>query len=76
MTFFSELLAIDPLALLLPNSVYVRLVEKLHPHVPSVSEIVEAAKGITAEQRAFVISRARVLSAHAKAIEQAMSELK
>jgi hypothetical protein len=72
MALFNEFVAIDPLALILPSAVYVRLVEKFHPHVPSVSQIAEAAKGITAEEKAFVLSRARILGAQAKAIEEAM----
>ena len=76
MTAISDYVAIDPLALLLPSAVYVRLVEKFHPHVPKVAEILEAAKGMTADDRAFVLSRARLLGAHAKAVEEAIGSLK
>ncbi len=73
MAAISDYVAIDPLALLLPPSVYVRLVEKFHPHVPKVAEILEASREMTAEERSFVLQRARAMGAQAKAIEQAMA---
>lgn len=68
-------LAIDPLALLLPGSVYQRLVEKWHPHVPKVAEIQAAAAHMSGDERAFVVARARTLGAHAKLVEEALNEL-
>jgi hypothetical protein len=64
--------AIDPLALIFPSSVYVRLVEKLHPHVPKVAEIKEAAKGMTAEERSFVLAKAKAMVALGQAVEEAL----
>jgi len=75
MAIVNNYVAIDPLALLLPSSVYVRLVEKFHPHVPKVAEVLEAAKGMTAEERASAISQARNLAAHAKVVEEALSSV-
>jgi hypothetical protein len=34
-----HLVAIDPLALLLPGDVYAQIIEWLHPHVPKVVEL-------------------------------------
>lgn len=76
MSTFNEYVAIDPLAVLLPSSVYVRLVEKFHPHVPSVAEIQEAAKGMSAEQRAMTLSQARNIAAQAKAVQEAIGAMK
>jgi hypothetical protein len=67
-----EFAAIDPLALLLPGPVYVRLVEKLHPHVPKIAEIAEAAKGMTPEEKAFAIARAKTLVAYGQAVQEAL----
>jgi glycerol-3-phosphate dehydrogenase len=72
----SDYVAIDPLALVLPSAVYVKLVEKFHPHVAKVAEIVEAAKGMTPEERAFVASRAQVMAAQASAVAEAMKAAK
>jgi hypothetical protein len=68
---FFEYVAIDPLALLLPNRIYVITAEKLHPHVPKVAEIQEAMSDMTPEERTFVVARARALGAYAKAVEEA-----
>jgi len=72
----SDFVAIDPLALLLPSSVYVKIVELIHPHVPKVAEIVEAAKGMNAAEKAFVVARAENLAAHAKVVAEAMKSAK
>ena len=68
----SDFVAIDPLALLLPSSVYVKIIELIHPHVPKVAEIQAATKGMTAEEKAFVVARAENLAAHAKAVAEAI----
>jgi hypothetical protein len=69
-----DYVAIDPLALLLPGPVYVKIVEKLHPHVPKVAEIAEAARGMTAEERSFVLARAKILIAYGQAVEEALKQ--
>lgn len=76
MALISHYAAIDPLALLLPNAVYVRLIEKLHPHVAKVAEIAEAAKGMSAEERTAVLAKARDMIAHGKAVEEALGSHK
>ena len=69
---FSQYLAIDPLALLLSSEAYVRLVEKLHPHVPKVSELQEVVRSMTPEEKAFALARARAFIAYSKAVEEAL----
>ena len=71
-----DYVAIDPLALLLPSDVYVKWVEKLHPHVPKVAEIQGLVHSMTPEERNFTRVRARILMAHCKAIEEAITTLK
>lgn len=73
MVNLSEFLAIDPLALVLPSTVYVNLVEKLHPHVPKVAEIKDAARSLSAEERRFAVARAQQIAAYAKVVEEAFS---
>jgi hypothetical protein len=68
----SEFAAIDPLALLLPSSVYVKVVEKLHPHVPKVADVRDAARDLSAPEKQLLLSRARTLSALAKVVEEAL----
>jgi hypothetical protein len=60
--------AIDPLFWVLPPEVYQRLIEKFHPHVPSLSQ---AAKALSPAQK----KRARVKAVQLKAFaEKAMAE--
>lgn len=76
MSTLGDYTAIDPLAIIFPSAVYVRLAEKLHPHLPAIAEIQEVAKGMSPEERRFVLTRARTLSAYAKAVEEAVSAVK
>ena len=71
-----DYLAIDPLALHLPSEVYIRWIEKLHPHVPKVSEIQEVVRSMTQEEKAFTLARAKTLAAYSKVIEEAITTLK
>ena len=73
MAHFSEFAAIDPLALVLPMSVYVIIAEKLHPHEPNVAEVREAVKTLSHAEKAFVLARARQVAASAKVVEEALS---
>ncbi len=68
--------AIDPLAVLLGNAEYQRIIELLHPHVPKVSQIQEAFRSVTAEEKAFALARARTFVAYGKAVEEAITTLK
>jgi hypothetical protein len=67
--------AIDKLALLLPDSVYAKVVEKLHPHVPSVSELQNAFKGLSAAHIKEILRNTRELAAYCKAVEEAAQKV-
>ncbi len=67
---------IDPLALLLPPSVYAKIVEKFHPHVPKVADIAEVLKGATAAERKEVVSRVAAVGSCIKAVEEANAKFK
>jgi hypothetical protein len=75
MSFF-HLVAIDPLALLLPSAIYQKIIEGIHPHVPKVAEIQQAARSMTPEERQFTLTRARSLAAYAKVVEEAIAGMK
>lgn len=62
---------IDPLAVILPNDVYVNLIEKFHPHVPKVAEVGKFLKEIIPKQREAVIAKTRALTAQCKLVEEA-----
>jgi len=74
MASFFDFVAIDPLALLLPGPVYAKIAEKLHPHVPKVAEIAEAASTLTSQEKSFVLARARTLIAYGQAVEKALEQ--
>jgi len=69
-------LSIDPLALVLPSEVYAKLIERHHPHEPRVAAIREAARGMSADERAFALARARMIGAAAKGVEEALAGMK
>lgn len=66
--------AIDPLALIFPTSVYLKLVEKLHPNEPPIAHVAEVAKTMTAEEKAYVQARLRTLSAYTDAVSKAVGQ--
>jgi hypothetical protein len=68
--------AIDPMALILSGKAYLIWVEQHHPHVPKVSEIQEALRGITADERKGILNRTRNLADYAKAVEEAITTMK
>jgi len=68
--------AIDPLALIFSGRAYLILIEKLHPHVPKVAEIQEAARSLSPEEKSFALARARALTAYGRAVEEAIAALK
>jgi hypothetical protein len=71
---FSEFVAIDPLALIFPTSVYLKLVEKFHPNEPAIAQLGEAVKQMTPDERAFVQARVRTLNAYTGAVEKALGQ--
>ena len=60
----SKYVAIDPLAVLLPSSLYARLVEKWYPHVPKVADVQDIVQNMSPENRAFTAAYAQRLIAY------------
>jgi hypothetical protein len=73
MTHFSEFAAIDPLALILPMSIYIIVAEIKHPHEPNVGKLREALSTLSDAEKTFVLARAREFAASAKAVEAAIA---
>lgn len=67
--------AIDPLALLLPPSLYAKLVEKFHPHVPSVAEIAEILRVASPAERTEMASRIASVSTCTKLVKEASAKV-
>jgi hypothetical protein len=61
--------AIDPLAVILPTSVYLKFVEKLHPNTPLIDVMRTVAKTMTADEKAQTAANAKRIAefAHAAA---------
>jgi hypothetical protein len=70
----NEFVAIDILALIFPTAVYLKLVEKLHPHEPATTHIGTVVKQLTPEQKAFVQARLRTFNAYTEAVEKALNQ--
>jgi hypothetical protein len=66
--------AIDPLALIFPTAVYVKIVEGKHPHVPKVEIVQKAIQGMTKTDKEAVLMRARTMMAAARIVEEAASK--
>jgi hypothetical protein len=64
--------AIDPLALILPTSIYLIFVEKLHPHTPVDSVLNEVLRGATAEEKSFIATRVASLNEYTAAVSAAI----
>jgi hypothetical protein len=67
-----EYVAIDPLALILPTSVYLAIQEKINPHVPVTSVLNEVLGNVSQEQRAFIQARVATLNLFTTAVTQAL----
>ena len=63
--------AIDPLALMLPTSVYITLVNKLHPNEPPEAVLTATMRTMTAEEKQFAVVNAKRVGAYAQAVERA-----
>ena len=70
---FSEILAIDPWALILPSRIYVIFAEKNHPHEPSIAHLAEAIKEMTPEEKSFTRARLNTLNAYTGAVGEVLS---
>ena len=60
--------AIDPLSMLLPSSVYIAFMNKLHPNEPAIHE---AMAKMTAAEKAESVAMAHVMKAAAEAVIKA-----
>ncbi len=72
MNKFNTFVAIDPMALLLTESVYQKWVELRHPHVPKVTEVQEVLRNLPAEEQKVILTRAQQLAEFANVIQEAI----
>ena len=63
--------AIDPMAMILSSSAYLRWIEWKYPHLPKVEEIAEFLRGMTPEEQQATVNRAKALAAYGTVVEQA-----
>ncbi|HEX2914007.1 MAG TPA: hypothetical protein VH186_24595 [Chloroflexia bacterium] len=66
--------AIDPLALLFPSDVYIKIVEMLHPHVPLIAVVEEVVKSLPVEEKKAVINRAKRLIEYGDAVQKVVAK--
>jgi hypothetical protein len=52
--------------------IYVIIAEKNNPHVPIIAALAEAAKQMTAEEKAFTRARIKTLNAYTSAVTEAL----
>lgn len=60
--------AIDPMATILPEDLYLIWCEIRHPHVPKVADIEQLFKRMTPAQRKLAVSRAKALVKQAETV--------
>jgi hypothetical protein len=65
---------IDPLAVIFSTEIYLIFQEKLHPNVPIISAVREAMAGASAEQRKFVLDRAKMVNELSNAVIEVSSQ--
>jgi hypothetical protein len=63
--------AIDPLALLLPGPVYLKLIELKFPHVPLTAVIDKVIPTLTRTEKEIVLARALQMKEFAEIVEKA-----
>ncbi len=68
-----NLVAIDPLALLLPSHVYQQLIEKFHPHTLDLAHLRAVTNAMSPSERAQTLESARAFVAHGQAVEEALA---
>lgn len=66
--------AIDPLALLFPDYIYVKIVEGLHPHEPIITAVEGAIKGLTVEEKKAIVGRAKRVIEYGEAVQKAIAK--
>lgn len=68
-----QVVSIDPLALLLPSNVYVKLIDKFHPHVPKVQDIVTVLKEASPAERKDIAQRTEAIVACTRVVQEAIA---
>ena len=68
-------LAVDPMALILPEEAYLIWAEMHHPNVPPLSEVQAVLRTMTPKARNAALTRAKTLVEYGKAYEKAMAAL-
>lgn len=66
--------AIDPMALLFPPGVYAKLIEKIHPHVPSLREIQAVLRDATPAEIKDIKARVKAVSESLNVVNDAVSK--
>lgn len=69
---FTEFVAIDPLALLLPTSVYLAIQEKINPHQPVITVLTEALKQVSPAEKTAIQARIHTLNTYTAAVQEAL----
>ena len=69
-------LQIDPLALLLPLSLYPKIIEGKNPHVPKVQDVVSLLKQASPAERQECVSRVETLVAYTRVFQEAVQSIK
>jgi hypothetical protein len=70
-----DIMAIDPVALILRGKALEIYWLIHHPHVPPIGTLQEALKGATPDERRAMLVRAKVLKEYATAVEAAIEKV-
>ena len=71
-----EYAAIDPMALLFPSRLYNRAVGEAAPARAEIGRDQGSARSPDAEERKYILVRARMLSTYSKAVEEAVGSMR
>jgi hypothetical protein len=69
-------LAVDPMALILSGSAYLRWVEEHHPHVPKVADVQAALERMTPRERELVRRRAKTFTEYGQIVDEAFATMR
>lgn len=67
--------AIDPMALILSGSAYLRWIEKNDPHVPKIADLQVALRAMRPVERNAALARARTMTNYGAAVQRAIETL-
>jgi hypothetical protein len=73
---FTVPVAIDPLAVLLPDHIYVKIIEWLDPHEPLIKVIERAVAEMTPTDKEFTLNRVKYVTEYAEAVAKAVRKTK